>query len=58
MPAEQRIEVSLTEAPQFTRLVELLHDVEIHAVAFSDELLLDLATECREDLLRMRIENA
>jgi hypothetical protein len=54
--ARHKVEVSATEVPQFRRLVEFLHDVEIHAVAFNDDDLLELVHETRDDLLVMRLE--
>jgi hypothetical protein len=55
--ARHEIKYSMTEQPQFLRLVEFLHDVEIHAVAFNDDDLLELVHETRDELLDMRRES-
>ena len=53
MARHVQVEVSMTEAPHFRRLVELLHDVESHARVTADEDLTEITERCRADLAEL-----
>lgn len=46
-----QVNVSLSEAPAFRRLVQFLEDVESHGRIHADEEVQGLVDECRSDLL-------
>lgn len=51
--AEVRIDVSLTETPQFRRLVTFIHDVDQHARDTGDYELTEIVCELHGDLMGM-----
>jgi hypothetical protein len=52
MTPQAVFKVSVTEVPQFRRLVEFLEAVENVGRINADDELQELVEECREDLLR------
>lgn len=50
---EMRIDISMTEVPQYRRLIEFLADVSLHADTAGDPELDALVDGVREDLMRM-----
>ncbi|HEY3491566.1 MAG TPA: hypothetical protein VGK43_01355 [Solirubrobacterales bacterium] len=54
MAATGRVEITITELPQFRRLVRFFQDIESLGWINGDDEIQALVNECQEDLLAAR----